>query len=187
MRARLAAVLLAATAATPPAGAQESQQGGALAPFTLSVLDLKTVGALPPAQVRDGGGCKGGNVPPHLAWAAVPPGTKGLALTMLDTTAGFWHWALYDLPPDARTFEAGQAPSSAKTGRGAKTGRNDYGEPGYGGACPPPGKPHSYRFTAWAVPDATLPLAAGAADQAIGAYLAAHALGTADLVFSYGR
>ncbi len=100
---------------------------------------------------------------------------------MVDTTVGFWHWALYDLPPDARTFEASQAPS------GTKTGRNDYGQPGYGGACPPPGKPHSYRFTVWALPAAELPLAAGASDKEVGAYLAAHALGHAGLVFSYGR
>ena len=176
-----ASVVLAVVLPVVPASAQESQQSGSLAPFTLSAIGLASVGVLPQAQVRAGGGCKGGDAPPHLAWAATPAGTKAFALTMLDTSANFWHWALYDLPPDARTFEANQVPS------GAKTGRNDYGQPGYGGACPPPGKPHRYRFTVWALPQATIPLAPGAADKEIGAYLAAHALGHADLVFPYGR
>ncbi len=62
----LAASVLVSTALLGPASAQESQQNGALTPFTLSVLGLKTVGTLPLAQVRDGGGCKGGDAPPHL-------------------------------------------------------------------------------------------------------------------------
>ena len=34
---------------------------------------------------------------------------------------------------------------------GAVQGRNDYSETKYGGPCPPPGKPHHYVFTLYAL------------------------------------
>jgi Raf kinase inhibitor-like YbhB/YbcL family protein len=34
---------------------------------------------------------------------------------------------------------------------GAKQGKNDFRRIGYGGPCPPPGKPHRYVFTVYAL------------------------------------
>ena len=67
-------------------------------------------------------------------------------------------------------------------------GRNDFGEPGFGGACPPAGDPaHSYAFTVWAAGEPTLPFDSTTSDAEIGAFLKAHALGKADLMFMYKR
>ncbi|WP_267284638.1 hypothetical protein [Klebsiella pneumoniae] len=49
---------------------------------------------------------------------------------------------------------------------GRRSGRNDFGYAGFGGACPPAGdKPHRYRFTVWALDVPTLPVDAGASGR----------------------
>ncbi|WP_211489761.1 YbhB/YbcL family Raf kinase inhibitor-like protein [Georgenia thermotolerans] len=40
--------------------------------------------------------------------------------------------------------------------------RNSFHAPGWGGPCPPPGPPHRYVFTVYALPDAHLPVRRGA-------------------------
>ncbi|MGN6167404.1 MAG: YbhB/YbcL family Raf kinase inhibitor-like protein, partial [Solirubrobacteraceae bacterium] len=50
----------------------------------------------------------------------------------------FTHWALAGIPPTTRDLRAGEAPP------GAVAGRNGFGKTGYGGPCPPAGKPHHY-------------------------------------------
>ncbi len=160
-------------------------QGTDVTPFTLTALQADEAGRLSMAQVNSGHGCKGGNMPPTLQWSAAPAGTKGFAVTMVDLTAnkgaGFWHWALFDVPPDARMLEAKQLPD------GARTGRNDFGDAGYGGVCPPPGPAHQYQLTVWAMGEATLSFDAGSSDKEIGDFLKGHALGHADLVLTYKR
>ncbi len=175
-RARLAGVLPAALAGPGFA------QGSAVAPFTLTILNADA-GVLAPAQVYNANGCKGGNAAPAMLWSEVPKGTRSLAVTLLDTTVpgGFRHWATFDIPPDRRSLNLNETPA------GARSGRNDYGATGYGGACPPPGKAHHYRFAVWAPSDPSIPLPDGAPDKTIGDYLKAHALGEADLTFSFER
>lgn len=176
-----AAALLAAIIAAPAARAQGTDK----APFSLTILSSHSGGMLPTAQVNSGHGCKGGNAAPAVQWSAPPPATQSFALTMFDSTArngaGFWHWAMFDLPMAQRNLSIGAKPP------GAKLGRNDFGDLGYGGACPPKGKAHEYHFTVWALKDKTLPLADGAADREVGDYLKAHAVGRADLMLMYAR
>ena len=47
----------------------------------------------------------------------------------------FYHWAVYDLAPNATRLPEG-VPGRAKL-RGFLQGRNDFGRLGYGGPCPP--------------------------------------------------
>ena len=160
-------------------------QGSDATPFTLSTLNFNSGGTLPMAQVNSAHGCKGGNSPPAMQWSAPPQGTKSFAVTFFDVTArkgeGFWHWALFDIPPNTRKIDLNQTPP------GAKTGRNDFGDAGYGGACPPPGETHQYKLTVWALRDASLPFDSGSSDKEIGAYIKAHAIAGADLMTSYKR
>lgn len=163
------------------------------ATFTLSSSAFAEGGTLAKAQLngteRCGGG--GGDRSPPLAWKAPPAGTKAFAVTMFDPDArggrGWWHWTLFDLPPDTRALEE----DSGKPGNppeGAQSAMNSFGTAGYGGACPPPGDPpHHYVFTVWAVGDDKLPFDAGSSDEEVGAWLAGHALGKATLTARYGR
>jgi Raf kinase inhibitor-like YbhB/YbcL family protein len=42
-------------------------------------------------------------------------------------------------------------PTTATLGNGAKQGKNDFGNIGYGGPAPPKGKPHRYFFKLYAL------------------------------------
>jgi Raf kinase inhibitor-like YbhB/YbcL family protein len=90
---------------------------------------------------------------PSLQWMGVPPETKSLALICDDPDApmGTWvHWVIYDLPPATAGLAEGVS-KSPELPDGSKQGVNDYKRNGYGGPCPPPGKPHRYFFKLYAL------------------------------------
>ena len=84
--------------------------------FTLSSPDLLS-GTFATAYILNGFGCTGGNLSPELQWFNVPAGTKSLALQMYDpdapTGSGFWHWAVYDIPPTATGLARGVGNNAA--------------------------------------------------------------------------
>lgn len=60
------------------------------------------------------------------------------------------HWVLYNLPLDlGGPPEA--IPAKDRVLDGALHGLNDFKRVGYGGPCPPPGKPHRYVFKLYAL------------------------------------
>ena len=90
--------------------------------------------------------CDGEDRSPLLIWSAPPAGTVELALLVTDDDAGgFVHWAVAGIPPTA-----GEVGEGAQI-TGAIEGRNDFGDPGWSGPCPPAGAPHTYRFTLYAL------------------------------------
>ncbi|MBZ5641007.1 MAG: YbhB/YbcL family Raf kinase inhibitor-like protein, partial [Acidobacteriia bacterium] len=94
--------------------------------------------------------CDGEDVSPRLEWTDPPALTRSLALVVDDPDApvGNWvHWVVFDLPASARILPEG-APKDAslREPAGAIQGKNDFGRLGWGGPCPPPGKPHRYFF-----------------------------------------
>ena len=98
-----------------------------------------------------GFGCEGGNKSPHLAWSGAASDTKSFAVTCFDpdapTGSGFWHWLVVNIPPDVTelALDAGN-PKVQKLPKEALQTRTDFGAPGYGGPCPPPGD-HPHRYT----------------------------------------
>lgn len=97
--------------------------------------------------------CGGENFSPPLAWNTPPAKAASLVLIVTDPDAPgrtFTHWVLYDLPTDTRALTEG-VPGVGQLWDGALQGRNDFGEIGYGGPCPPPGSPHHYVFTLYAL------------------------------------
>jgi Raf kinase inhibitor-like YbhB/YbcL family protein len=90
--------------------------------------------------------CDGDDVSPPLTWTEPREGTVALALCLDDPDAGrypFTHWLAWGLPAAAGALAEGEAAPAE--------GRNDFGAPGYRGPCPPPGKPHRYVFTLYAL------------------------------------
>ena len=99
--------------------------------------------------------CGGKNISPMLIWKDAPKETKSFAITMHDPDAptphGWWHWIVINIPKDVHEFpENAGSPVSEYFDLGFQT-INDYGEIGYGGPCPPPGAPHRYIITLYAL------------------------------------
>ena len=71
---------------------------------------------------------------------------------------------------------------------GSKQLDSDFGEPGWGGPCPPAGHgPHHYVFTVYALPTETLGLPANARTAFVGFTVNSKALAKATLTATYGR
>jgi hypothetical protein len=66
-------------------------------------------------------------------------------------------------------------------------GRTDFGTTGYGGPCPPPGKPHRYYLRLYALKVPRLEAPADATAALIGFNVQANSLGVAELMGVYGR
>ncbi len=132
--------------------------------------------------------CEGADVSPPLAWGGLPPGTKSLALIADDPDApvGTWvHWVLYDMDPQTFQLQQGVAKSEAVPGIG-KQGLNDFGKIGYGGPCPPPGKPHRYYFKLYAL-DTMLNLKPKAKKRDVEQAIKGHILAQTELMGKYKR
>jgi Raf kinase inhibitor-like YbhB/YbcL family protein len=140
-----------------------------------------------------GFGCQGSNQSPHLAWSGAPAGTKSFAVTCFDpdapTGSGFWHWLMVNIPPGVTELDVGAGnPKSAKLPQGALQTRTDFGTPGYGGPCPPPGDhPHRYLFTVFAVGVERLQVTADTSAAVIGFQLHFNTLARAAIMGLYKR
>jgi hypothetical protein len=158
--------------------------------FTLMSQAFADGGTMPPSVEYQGSNCTGKNMAPDLHWSGAPSGTRGLALTMHDPDAkapgGWWHWVVIDIPP--KTMGLGEMAENAMTTHDFVYGTTSFGTRGYGGPCPPPGKPHHYVFTLYALDVNPLP---GADASTTGPELLklteGHVLGTATLTGLYGR
>jgi Raf kinase inhibitor-like YbhB/YbcL family protein len=136
-----------------------------------------------------GFGCSGGNQSPHLAWSDAPEGTESFAVTCYDpdapTGSGFWHWVVVNIPSDVTELAAGTGSAGGSLPEGALQTRTDFGQPGYGGPCPPQGDhPHRYLFTVHAV-GGSLPVAEDTSAAVIGFQLHFNTLATATLMGLY--
>ncbi|MDB5823813.1 MAG: kinase inhibitor [Herminiimonas sp.] len=166
----------AATAITTGTNLQTQPQGQSQTPlastFTLSSPDL-TGGTFDQKFILNGFGCSGQNISPAIEWSNVPAGTKSLALQVFDPDApsgsGFWHWAVYDIPPTATGLPQGAGNDPNLLPAGAFGGTTDLFDTGltngngnYGGPCPPQGDaPHRYIFTLYATAVDKLEVAGG--------------------------
>ena len=132
--------------------------------------------------------CEGTDVSPPLKWANVPEGVKSLALICDDPDApmGTWvHWVLFNLPSETR--ELGEnVPKKLVLDNGARHGTSDFKRPGYGGPCPPPGKPHRYFFKLYAL-DTALDLKEGATKKDVEKAMQGHILAQGQLMGTYKR
>lgn len=142
-------------------------------------------------QVFNGMGCAGRNISPELHWSGAPAAAKSFALTVYDpdapTGSGWWHWVVYNIPASVTSLPAG-AGSGGGLPSGATQGNTDFGQPGFGGACPPKGdKPHRYFFTVYALDVPRIEVPATATAAMVGFNVLAHTVGKASFVARYRR
>ena len=132
--------------------------------------------------------CDGPDLSPPLSWQEPPAGTQSFALIAddPDAPAGTWvHWVLYNAPTTAKELPEGVT-KEEQLPDGTLQGRNDFRKIGYGGPCPPPGKPHRYFFKLYAL-DTKLNLKAGANKADVERAMKGHILGETELIGRYGR
>jgi Raf kinase inhibitor-like YbhB/YbcL family protein len=132
--------------------------------------------------------CDGGDVSPDLQWSGVSSHAKSLALICddPDAPAGTWvHWVMYDLTP-SMTGVPEDLPKSPALDNGAKQGVNDFKHIGYGGPCPPPGKPHRYFFKLYAL-DIRPPLKPGLTKNDLLKIMDGHIITQGELMGTYQK
>lgn len=177
-RFRLAVLAVVAVACAAALLARKEATMAATA-LTLKSADFAAGAPIPKVHT-----CEGKDTPPPLSWHGAPEGTKSYVLTIFDPDAprpqGWVHLGLYDVPATVKSLAAGDR----LPGRSIK---NDFGNAGYGGPCPPPGNgPHHYHFTLYALKVARLePAPRDYRDLEKKAKAAA--LATAELIGTYER
>lgn len=127
--------------------------------------------------------CEGENINPPLQISEVPEGTQSLVLIVddPDAPAGTWdHWIVWNIAPNTTEIAENSVPERAEQGT------TSFGQPGYGGPCPPPGPAHRYIFKLYAL-DATLDLTTGADKSDIEQAMADHILAQTQLIGLYQR
>jgi Raf kinase inhibitor-like YbhB/YbcL family protein len=95
------------------------------------------------------------------------------------------HWVIYNIPASRNGLPSGVAKNNTLDD-GSLQGKNDFGKIGYGGPCPPAGKPHRYVFKVYAL-DTTLSLKSGATKARLEAAMSGHILAQGEMIGEYGR
>ena len=160
------------------------------AALTITSATLKANETIPKDHTADGK-----NVSPAIMWSGAPASTKQFALILDDPDAqfggqNFVHWVVYKIPAAAKGLPAELPMDAALTTppdiAGAIQGLSGFRRPGYRGPAPPPGKPHHYTFTVYAL-DADLPLAEGLTKADLMKAMEGHIVGQGSLVAIYER
>jgi Raf kinase inhibitor-like YbhB/YbcL family protein len=185
---RLARVFYAVALAMGVASAASAQTPATL---TVTSTTLKAGETIPKDHTADGK-----NVSPALMWSGAPAGTKQFAMIMDDPDAqfggqNFVHWVVYKIPAAAKGLPAEIAGETAVIASppeiaGAIQGMSGFRRAIYRGPAPPPGKPHHYTFTVYAL-DAELPLAEGLTKADLLKAMEGHVIGQGALVSIYER
>jgi Raf kinase inhibitor-like YbhB/YbcL family protein len=132
--------------------------------------------------------CDGADVSPPLAWSGTPGGTRSFVLVVEDPDAPggvFRHWAAFDIAPGATGLAAGYG--AGRTADRFREARNDFGQTGYRGPCPPPGAAHHYDFRLLAIGRPSLDLTPAATAFAVSQMAEPYVIGEAELVGTYRR
>jgi len=132
--------------------------------------------------------CDAQNFSPPLSWADAPSSAKSFVLICDDPDAPFqtWvHWVVFNIPADVTGFKENITVEELISA-GIIQGVNDFGKIGYGGPCPPQGKPHRYFFKLYAL-DVNLPLEEGATKKEVIAAMQGHIAAEAKIVGLYQR
>ena len=160
------------------------------AAITVTSTTLKANETIPKDHTADGR-----NVSPAFAWSGAPAATKQFALVFDDPDVVFGgqtfvHWVIYKIPGTA-TGLRGELPMGITLTEpaelaGAIQGPSGFRQTGYRGPAPPPGKPHHYTFTVYAL-DAALPLEPGLNRNQLMEAIKGHIIGQGSLVALYER
>ena len=160
--------------------------------FRLISSEWHEGGSVPQENVFSGSGCAGANISPEFHWSDAPSGTKSFAITIFDpdapTGGGWWHWVIFNIPRTVSELPAGAGSKESKRLPPASVQcQNDYGEPGYGGPCPPAGSTHRYLVRVYALNVEKLPFGSETPPGKMAKQIEEHSIGVAKVMVRFGR
>ncbi len=132
--------------------------------------------------------CSSLDYSPPLEWSDIPLNTESFALICEDPDApfGIWvHWVIFNIPKDTTHLDE-NIPKVSHLSKGIIQGINDFGKFGYGGPCPPAGKPHRYFFKLYAL-DGKIDLKGKVTREKLLSVIKNHILEETYLIGIYGR
>ena len=115
-----------------------------MATKTATGLNVRSIAFSQGGHIPKKYSCEGENINPPLEINRFPKETKTLAIIVEDPDAPrgiFDHWLVWNLSPNEPISE---------NYIGGVSGRNSFGNIGYGGPCPPSGS-HRYYFKVYAL------------------------------------
>ena len=131
--------------------------------------------------------CQGMDVSPRIEIQGLNATSLAVIVNDPDApSATFTHWLIWNIPPTDVIPKAIAKSATLKEPFRALQGTNDFGEIGYAGPCPPPGKPHRYLFRVFGL-DRMLNLPAGAFVADLEKAMQGHVLQKGEAVATYGR
>jgi Raf kinase inhibitor-like YbhB/YbcL family protein len=174
-----------AIAITTPIPAAEQAAPAALTVTSPTLVAGQTI---PRQHTADGE-----NISPALQWSGAPATTRSFALVCADPDVpipgGFVHWVVYNIPSTATELPENLPIDPAATMppaiAGTVQGLSGFKRPIYRGPAPPPGKPHHYHFTVYALDVAGLP--PGLTRTQLIEAMQGHVVGQGELVALYER
>ncbi|HCU24245.1 MAG TPA: YbhB/YbcL family Raf kinase inhibitor-like protein [Deltaproteobacteria bacterium] len=133
--------------------------------------------------------CEGSDSSPDFSWGQPPAGTQEFVLIAddPDAPAGTWvHWVLYGIPGERRSLPEGISKGDQVSDGGVQ-GKNSFGFNGYGGPCPPHGKPHRYFFKLYALSKHLQATSPGMSKEQLLAAIQGAVLGETQLMGTFAR
>ncbi|WP_068466432.1 YbhB/YbcL family Raf kinase inhibitor-like protein [Candidatus Protochlamydia phocaeensis] len=132
--------------------------------------------------------CSGENISPPLKFLQIPQHAQSLVLIVDDPDAPhgvFDHWIIWNISPHVTQLSEG-APELKRLSPHPIEAKNGFGKKGYGGPCPPPGKPHRYFFKLYAL-DVPLALSEASSKKDVEQAMKGHVIEQAELMGTYQR
>jgi hypothetical protein len=133
--------------------------------------------------------CDGKDQSPRLDVEGIPTYAQSWAVIVDDPDAPggtFVHWVIWNLPARFRGVGPGVPAEVPELPDRSRQGKNSFGKIGYSGPCPPPGKPHHYRFRVFAL-DGKVSLPPGASADDLERAMRGHIVAQGTLTGTYAR
>ncbi|MDK2383686.1 MAG: YbhB/YbcL family Raf kinase inhibitor-like protein [Candidatus Korarchaeota archaeon] len=178
-----AILLLLGTSLSPQKSPETTSSAGGGGSLSFTLKSVFANGERIPIKYT----CDGEDISPPLSWEGQPEGVVSYVLIVEDPDAPigtFTHWVMYNIPGKLTSLPEG-VPKQKETELGMQ-GINDFRRVGYGGPCPPPGKPHRYFFKLYAL-ESTLDLPPGARKRDVIEAMEGHVLAQSQIMGIYGR
>lgn len=138
-------------------------------------------------RIPDESTCQGADVSPEIEVQGINATSLAVIVDDPDApSAVFTHWLIWNIPPTETIPRAIEKTANIDEPFAAVQGTNDFGEIGYSGPCPPPGKPHRYFFRVFGL-DRMLDLPAGASAKDLKKAMQGHVVQKGEAVATFGR